>query len=382
VPAGKLLDWIALNLLPGLGPRPVHRLLERCGDPGEIAHRVPEAILAATPGLGAKTAAAIAGARSGLTRRAELELRRAEKLGVRLLLRGEADYPPALETIHDPPYLLYVRGELRLDAIRIAIVGSRRATRYGQRVATGLGLGLAARGAEIVSGGARGIDTCAHLGALEEGGRTIAVLGSGLDDPYPAENRSLFERIAEHGALVSEFPLGREPRPENFPRRNRIISGLSAAVVVVEAARRSGSLVTAGHALDQGREVLAIPGPVDAGRSEGCHRLIQDGASLVQNLDDIVAELPPDLQQALAPRPLPAAAPAAGGSIAAAATSDEEAVLGLLDEVEPLQLDALAERAPFGIARLQAALFGLELRGAIEVLPGRSYLRLPGGSAG
>jgi DNA processing protein len=382
VPAGKLLDWIALNLLPGLRPRPLDRLLERCGDPGEIAHRVPEAVLAATPGLGTKTAAAIAGARHDLLRRAERELRRAEKLGVRLVVRGEAGYPPALETIHDPPYLLYVRGELRHDAIRIAIVGSRRPTRYGQRVATGLGLGLAARGAEIVSGGARGIDTCAHLGALEEAGRTVAVLGSGLDNPYPPENRELFERIARHGALVSEFPLGREPRPENFPQRNRIISGLSVAVVVVEAAKRSGSLVTAGHALDQGREVLAIPGPVDAGRSEGCHRLIQDGARLVQNLEDIVSELPPDLRQALAPRPLAPRTPPVASSIAAAATSDEEAVLALLDEVEPLQLDALAQRAPFGIARLQAALFGLELRGAIEVLPGRSYVRLPGGSVG
>jgi DNA processing protein len=378
VPTGKLLDWIALNLLPGLGSLAACRLLERYGDPGEIAYRVPEAVLASTTGLGTKTAAAICGARSGLARRAEGELRKAEKLGVRLVVRGEAGYPSALDAIHDPPFLLYVRGELRQDAICIAIVGSRRATHYGKRVATGLGQGLAARGAEIVSGGARGVDTCAHLGALEERGRTIAVLGSGLDNPYPTENRQLFARIAEQGALVSEFPLDREPRPENFPRRNRIISGLAVAVVVVEAAKRSGSLVTAAHALDQGREVLAIPGPVDAGRSEGCHRLIQDGARLVQNLDDIVSDLPPQARDALAPPP-PVAPHALGSTpAAAAATSDEEAVLVLLDEVEPVQLDRLAENAPFGIARLQAALFGLELRGAIDALPGRSYVKRAG----
>ena len=252
------------------------------------------------------------------------------------------------------------------------MVGSRRATLYGRRVAAGLGAGLAARGIEVVSGGARGIDTCAHEGALSVEGRTVAVLGSGFEHPYPEQNAALFERIAASGALLSEFPLDMQPHPDNFPRRNRVISGLCAAVVVVEAARRSGSLVTAGHALEQGREVLAIPGPVSSGRSTGTNWLIQQGAKLVQNVEDIVEELSP-LFRTSVPKPEPAEheeQPDLAGLL-----PDEQTVLEMLDPVESQQLDELAERAPFSFARLQAALFGLELRGAVDVLAGRNYSR-------
>ena len=268
--------------------------------------------------------------------------------------------------------MLYMRGNLTEGVARIAVIGSRRATLYGERVATGLGAGLAARGVEVVSGGARGIDTCAHVGALQDGGRTVVVMGSGFCRVYPEENEELFERIAESGAVLSEFPLDWSPRPENFPRRNRVISGLCAAVVVVEASRRSGSLVTAGHALEQGREVLAIPGPVSSDRSEGCHLLIQQGAKLVQSIEDIVEELSPIYRGAMHK---PAPAESDGAEPLRGLLPDEQAVLGLLDTVEPRQLDDLAQRAPFSFARLQTALFALEVRGAIDSHPGCYYQR-------
>jgi DNA processing protein len=256
------------------------------------------------------------------------------------------------------------------------VVGSRAATRYGRRFADEIGAGLARRGFEIVSGGARGIDTCAHRGALGAGGVTIAVLGSGLLEPYPPENYMLFEEILENGALISEFPLTCPPSTATFPQRNRLVSGLSAAVVVVEAAAKSGALITAGHALEQGREVLAVPGPATSGRSAGANRLIQQGAKLVQEIDDIVAELPPSYRQVL---------PAAGdlpetlekGPDLKELTEDERQVLGMLDAVESVHADDLALAAPFDVARLQVALFGLQLRGAVDLEPGRYYLLRP-----
>jgi DNA processing protein len=359
VPTRNLLDWIALNLLPGL-------------DPGEIAYRVPIRDLGCVRGVGPQILAGIADARRTLRRHAERELRRAEKLRLSVLVRGEAAYPAALSELPDAPILLYLKGSLPEGVVRLAVVGSRQATLYGRRVATGLAADLATRGIEIVSGGARGIDTYAHEGALSVDGRTVAVLGSGFRRPYPEQNAELFDRIAASGALLSEFPLEVDPKPENFPRRNRVISGLSAAVVVVEAARRSGSLITAGHALDQGREVLAVPGPVSSQRSSGTNWLIQQGAKLVQNVEDVVEELSPLFRTSLQP---PSSSSGDEVEELAGLLPDEETVLQMLDPVEPQQLDELAERAPFGFARLQTALFGLELRGAIDSLPGRHYAR-------
>jgi DNA processing protein len=370
----NLADWIAMNMLPGLGPVSLHRALKCYADPGEIAHRLPPAAfraLARRP----PTADTLADARRGLRRRARRELERCRRMGVRLLPWCDPDYPAALREITTPPVLLYLRGALPHRRLRVAVVGSRTPTAYGRRVALGLGAGLAARGIEVVSGGARGIDTLAHRGALEEEGATVAVLGSGLADPYPPGNADLFAQIAEKGAVLSEFPLDEEGRRDNFPRRNRLISALSAAVVVVEAAERSGSLITANLALEQGREVLAVPGPVSSARSTGCNRLIQQGAKLVQNIDDILEELPPIYLTALPERGFgdgSEAAPNLNGL-----TNDESGVLEMLDEVEAVHLDELAERAPFGIARLQTALFGLEIRGAVEQSPGRYYLLRP-----
>ncbi len=277
----------------------------------------------------------------------------------------------------DAPLVLYVRGELPEGAVRLAIVGSRRASAYGRSAARALSSELAERGAEIVSGGARGIDTSAHEGALAAQGRTVAVLGCGCGRTYPPENEDLFERIAGGGgALLSEFPMGMPPLPENFPRRNRLISALSAATIVVEATAKSGSLITAAHALEQGREVMAVPGPFDSDTSVGCHRLIQQGAKLVAGADDVIEELSPMYREALAGGPrgdtgTGATDPGEG------ATPDETATLGLLDDPRPVHVDVLADRAPFGIARLQSALFALVLRGALDQLPGGYYVARP-----
>lgn len=366
------LPWIALTLLPGIGPVLQRRLLERFDQAEAVAFRLPSAALASVHGIGPATAEAIVAARREVRRAAAAELRLCARHGIEIWTMRDASWPAALETMSDPPILLYAKGSLPEATVRVAVVGSRRATPYGRRVAAGLGAGLALRGIEVVSGGARGIDTAAHVGALEAGGRSVAVLGSGLVRPYPTENAALFARMAKSGTLLSEFPLEAGPLPENFPRRNRLISGLSAAVVVVEATAKSGSLLTAAHALDQGRDVLAIPGPVSSPQSEGCHRLIQQGARLVQGVEDLMAELGP--MYAGAVRTAPAAAPAETGSDL---TEDEKEVLSLLQDPEPIHLDALADAAPFGVARLQAALFGLEARGAVDPLPGQYYVAAP-----
>jgi DNA processing protein len=378
MPRGNLEDWVALNLLPRVGPITLRRALERYREPGQIAHRLSPAGWLSLPGVRPAAVDEILEARKDLRKRAEREVRQCERRGVRLIPLDDDDYPAALEELPDAPILLYLRGSIPDRIVRVAVVGSRRATAYGRRVAAGLGSSLAARGIEVVSGGARGIDTLAHRGALETGGRTTAVLGSGLLRPYPAENETLFEEMAGRGAVLSEFELRTRPRPENFPRRNRLISGLATAVVVVEAAPRSGSLITVSHALEQGREVLAVPGPVSSEQSQGCHRLIQQGAKLIQEVDDILEELSPMYTAAL-PDSGPGVGPGTEKSRDVEGLDEDEAkVLGLLsDDPEPVHLDALADRAPFGVARLQTALFGLELRGLVEQTPGKYYLCRP-----
>jgi DNA processing protein len=365
-----LVDWLALQLLPGLGPAAARVALERYADPGEIAFRLPPPALAA---CGRVDLERLAGGRRDLRRRAEREARLCEQHGVRLVTLGDPAYPAALAEIGSAPMLVYQRGTIDPGVVRIAVVGSRTPTHYGRTVASGLGAGLAARGVEVVSGGARGVDAAAHRSALEtDGGRTIAVLGSGFLRPYPPEHSDLFDSIAERGALVSEFPMEEPPRAENFPRRNRLISGLSAAVVVVEAAERSGSLSTAAHAIDQAREVLAVPGPVHSLKSVGCHRLIQQGAKLVHEIEDVVSELSPMYRARIgAPRRSDSAPEPAGLS------PDESALLAFIAENGPVHLDRIADEAPFGIARVQAALFGLEIRGAVEQTPGKYYVLRP-----
>jgi DNA processing protein len=371
-PEADPVDWIALTLLPGFGPISIAQAIERYGDPAQIAYRLPPEAFLALRGFRRGGLDKLGAARKTLARRAEKIVRLCERKRIAVVTADDETYPAALRELADPPPVLYQRGSLPEGVLRIAVVGSRTPTAYGRRTALGLAAGLAARGIEVVSGGAAGIDRHAHEGALEEGGRTVTVLGSGLLKPYPPEHEALFERIADNGALLSELAPLEEPRPAHFPRRNRLVSGLAAAVVVVEAAEKSGSLITAGLAADQGREVLAVPGPVSSSRSAGCNRLIQDGAKLVQNIDDILDELPPVFRAASAePASLEPAPDLAGLS------PDERSVLGILDPIEPTHLEEVAEKAAFGVARLQAALFGLELRRAVERIPGRYYVSRP-----
>ncbi len=285
----NLRALVAINLSGGIGWTIYERLLERFG--------TPEGILAAAAsdlqnvkGLGAAGAAALRNAVE--TGTVDEELRRAEERNITILPHTGDDYPAALKRIPTPPLVLYVKGELRkTDAVALAFVGSRRASIYGLRAARHLAGQAAAAGFTVISGLARGIDQAAHRAALEAGGRTIGVVGSGLSAIYPAGFEDLVGQIAASGAVVSEFPLTFGPLKGNFPRRNRIISGLSLGVVVVEAARRSGSLITARHAAEQGKEVFAVPGQIGSASSFGANKLIQDGAKLVLDLADITTEL-------------------------------------------------------------------------------------------
>jgi len=374
-----LTAWLAIHLLPGVGPLTARRALELHGDPREVAFRLPATAWQELPGIDAAAAQGIVAARVGVMRRVDAEWNAAVRRDLRILTRDDAEFPSMLAALPDAPVVLYVKGGLADGRVRLAMVGSRRATAYGRQVARGLAADLADLGVEVVSGGARGIDTWSHRGALEAGGRTVAVLGCGFAYNYPPENADLFEAIAASGAIVSEFPVETAPLAENFPRRNRLISALSAATIVVEAAERSGSLITAGHALEQGREVMAVPGPVTSEQSRGCHRLIQQGAKLVQTVEDVLSELSPMYRDALShetglsePTGPSAPQPAVSGL-----SSDEIAVLTLFDDPRPIHVDRLAESATFGMARLQAALFGLALRGCIDPMAGGYYVARP-----
>lgn len=370
----RIAPWLALHLLPGIGPVSARRALTRESDPEEVAFRWPASAWSEVPGVDSATAEGVVAARAGLARRVEEEWRAAGRRDVRIVTRDSEEYPSMLAPLHDAPIVLYVRGEIPDGRVRVAVVGARRASAYGREVARRLARDLAARDVEIVSGGARGIDTAAHRGALDGPGRTVAVLGCGMSCSYPAENDSLFDAIARSGGLLSEFPMDMQPLPENFPRRNRLIAALAAATVVIEARARSGSLITARHALDYGREVMAVPGPVTSDASGGCHRLIQDGAKLVEDAEDVVEELSPMYREALADRP---AAPVEAQAPAAEPTPDEAAVLALFDDPRPVHIDRLAEAAPFGMARLNPALLGLVLAGRLDPLPGGYYVARP-----
>jgi DNA processing protein len=297
----------------------------------------------------------------------------------RALTRGDAEYPALLLAVPTAPATLHVRGSLvEGDALAVAVVGSRRATPYGLEVAETLAADLAARGVTIVSGLARGIDTAAHRGALRVGGRSIAVLGSGVDVVYPPENARLAEEIVARGALVSQFAPGTPPLPHHFPTRNAVIAGLSLAVVVVEAAERSGSLITARLAAELGREVLATPGRVTASESRGANRLIQDGAALALGWEDVVAALPERWKACVDTRERMEATGAHGAAAASGAGRPSAAtrrVLALLGE-DPLEIDHVIERSGLGAGPVSAALLDLELEGRVRQIEGKRFVRV------
>src|SRR5437868_2118780 len=303
IPNQKLMrDWIALNMTPGVGPRAAARLLERFGS----AEGVFGALRSELERLRLRPEAVESIALRDRHEAAAQELVRVREMeGADVLVQDDGAYPALLREIPDPPITLYVRGRWAecLEAPCVAVVGSRRCSTYGQNVTLMLARDLASRGVTVVSGLARGIDAAAHRGALEASGRTLAVLGTGLDEVYPRDHRRLAAEILERGgALVTQFPLGTPPVAENFPYRNRIISGLSLGVVVVEAAENSGSLITARLALEQGREVYAVPGNITSRNSFGTNYLIKGaGAKLVQQWQDVASEFPPDIAAALLP---------------------------------------------------------------------------------
>ena len=363
---------LALTLAAYVGGALLTRLLETFGS-AAAALRAPARDLLQVPGIGEETARALTSADHEAAVAAELH--RIERHGLTLLVWGDADYPENLRTIASPPPVLTIQGTLSAaDRVAVAVVGARRATRYGEQVAERLARDLAARGITVVSGLAYGVDGAAHRGALKGGGRTLAVLGGGIGALHPAGHRELAERIARAGALLSEFPVMGRPLRENFPRRNRIISGLSLGVVVVEASLTSGALITARHGLEQGREIFAVPGPVTARQSQGCHRLLKSGAKLTEGWEDVVAELAAQLRgdqrAGVAPRePLEPPAPAPR------LTESEGRIYTLL-EAGPLPIDAIIAQCGLRPAAAASLLVSLEMKGAVRQRPGKVFERL------
>ena len=360
-----LARWVALSRVQGLGCVSFKKLAGHFGDPTE-ALSASTAALAEIPGLDPSV---IDGLRNfSAWDEAEKEIIRAEKAAVKIVPFIDSSYPARLRMIPDPPPLLYLKGEIRRDDEKaVAVVGSRSTSDYGRRVARDLCRGLASLGFTVVSGMARGIDGTAHETSLNAGGRTIAVLGSGVDRVYPAEHDKLYRRISENGAVISELPMGTRPLAFNFPARNRLISGLSLGVVVVEATEKSGSLITAALALEQGREVFAVPGEVGASRSRGAHRLIRQGAKLVETVDDIVEEIAPQLlvrsgKTLSAPR----------RTLPQNLGDEFQRIFGLFQE-RPLQIDEVIESSGCSASRVSEILLELELQGYIKQLPGKKY---------
>jgi DNA processing protein len=374
-----MLAYIALNMTIGIGPRAAAKLLERFGS--------AEAVYAATRAelnqlrLPPESVDSIIA--KDLHARAEIEIQRVRKNGDDVLILDDGIYPSLLREIYDPPIVLYVKGEWSkcLDQPCVAIVGSRRCSTYGQNAAMMLARDLAQRGVTVVSGFARGIDAAAHRGALEAGGRTIAVLGTGIDECYPRDHRKLGQEILDHGgAMVSQFPLGTPPVSENFPYRNRIISGLSLGVAVIEASENSGSLITARLAMEQNREVWAVPGNITSKNSFGTNYLIKGaGAKLVQQWQDIASELPPQIAAKMLPPPF-------GGKrqqnladqlslMPANLAASERVVLKVLTPDAPAHIDELLDRTKLPMSELTAALLGLEMNDLIRQLPGRCFVR-------
>ncbi len=353
---------IILNSVEGLGTLKLKGLKENFGGFAKVLHGSEEE-LSRVEGIGKKISAGIKRAFREFDLKQELKLVKDNSVSVIAL--GEESYPENLKEIFDPPYLLYVKGNIRReDKNSLAIVGSRRASYYGLSTAEKFGYALASSGITVVSGLARGIDTAAHRGALKTRGRTLAVLGSGLNNIYPKENAELADEISEKGAVVSEFPMERGPYKQNFPRRNRVISGLSLGVVVVEAAERSGALITADFALEEGREVFAIPGKLDSSTSRGTHNLIKQGAKLITSIEDVFEELNLDIALSVAENRKPVCVPV---------LEEKEKMVYEVIKDEPLHIDEVISRSKLTICDLSEVLLKLELKGLIVQLPGKMF---------
>jgi len=352
----ELEDWLRLAIAPGVGEAKLVKLITQYGDPRSIFHVDKETL---KHQVGEEAANGIDNIK-GYDVKRFVEIM--DKLNIQLIPMTDAKYPKVLLQLSVPPPMLFVRGELRDEDTRgVAIVGARKATNYGRNVAHHLAYELARMGVTIISGMARGIDTEAHKGALEANGRTVAVWGSGLDWVYPAENRYLATRIINNGACVSEFPPRTRPEAGNFPRRNRIISALSKAVIVVEAAITSGVMHTVRWALELGRDVLAVPGNITSRMSEGTNMLIAQGAHVITKMEDVFELLNIDYKVK---------------KVEVELTDEEQSVLEVLTD-EPQHVDDIAERLNMPVQRLTAILLTLELKRQVKQLPGRNFIRLP-----
>jgi DNA processing protein len=363
------LAAIRLHLTSGIGPRLYTALVEHFGS-ARAATEASPAALAEVSRVGDVSAQKI---RDGVSHaRAEEELEKAERAGVRICVRGEPTYPIALGYLYDAPPVLYVKGTvLPQDAMAMGIVGMRKCSLYGKDQAERFAGGLARTGFTVVSGLARGVDSAAHQAALGAGGRTIAVLGNGLSTIYPPENKRLADAVTERGALVTELAMDIGPTAENFPRRNRILAALSLGVIVIEAGKQSGSLITARLAAELGKEVFALPNRVDAPGASGVHALIRDGAKLIESVADVLDEFP-DLGITVPGGE--EAAPQATLTLKANLSPEESRLMEVLDG-EPVQLDVLAIKSGVAVAKVSGALTLLELKGMVRALPGGRFAR-------
>jgi DNA processing protein len=357
--------WIALNSLPEVGPVLARRLLSAFGTPDTI-FQMPLRELMGIENMGENRARGIVSFQDW--ERVQKELEKADKKGIRVITQHDEEYPSSLRNVHGAPLVLYARGRIEdHDRYSVAMVGSRAPTEYGLHVAERISSQIASFGLSVVSGMARGIDAASHRGALRAGGRTLAVLGSGIDVPYPPENIRLMKAIETAGAVLSELPLGTPPNRENFPKRNRIISALSLGVVVVEATVDSGSLITVRYALEQGREVFALPGNITSKKSCGTNNLIKNGARLIENAEEIIEELRPQIKGILRERRL-------SSDAALPQMSDEEkTIYGFLDD-EPKHIDAITRNADMPSSKTLSILLSLELKGVVKQIEGKRFI--------
>ncbi|UCF80448.1 MAG: DNA-processing protein DprA [Acidobacteriota bacterium] len=372
---GKRMDdlasLMALHSVEGVGDTFLRRLLDEFETPKAVFRASVKELLRVER-LPEKTARAVRSGRGEAEREAERRVAAAKKAGARILAWHEESYPRLLKEMDDFPSFLYVRGDADVLAQEraMAVVGTRRATSYGKKMAHDVAFELARRGVSIVSGLARGVDSAAHRAALEaEGGTTVAVLGCGIDRAYPPENRDLMTEITKRGAVVTEFPPGAPPESTHFPKRNRIIAGLGQGVLVVEAPRRSGALITAKWAEEYNRSVFAVPGPATSPASQGCNLLLKKGAVLVETWEDIAADLPVLGLEAGEERK-DGAAPKVEFTV-----SEEEAIYEYLSPADPVHIDSLALKTGFSISTLLTHLLSMEIRDVVEQLPGKLFLR-------
>ena len=373
-----MIDWIALNMTPGVGPRAATKLLERFGSADAVFHARRHELESLR--LKPETTESII--KREFREKAETELERVKQLGGDVLILDDGSYPALLREIDDPPPVLYVKGDWQacFEQPCVGVIGSRMCSTYGENASEMLARDLGSRGITVVSGLARGIDTAAHRGAMRGQGRTIAVMGTGIDGVYPKENNGLVREIlASGGCLVTQFPLGTPPLKDNFPYRNRIISGLSLGVLIVEASERSGSLITARLAMEQNREVMAVPGNITSGNSFGTNYLIKSGAKLVQQWQDVVAELPSEIAAAILPPKIDKNAPDVTERqpevIPADMNENEQKVWALLTADESTHIDILLETSDLSFGDLNSVLVSLDIRDLIRVLPGKHYAR-------